>query len=129
MMPEWRAYSEAWMQRMLESLAPHVAGIAVWNTGGERTWRGKTPAFSLQRRSLARRALRAMGVGVSDRGPEAALGRLIDGGAYSRVLCHYGHFATAFMDVWRRTSLPLFVHIHGADATFDLRQHHDPGRP
>ncbi|MCW8131530.1 MAG: glycosyltransferase family 4 protein [Planctomycetota bacterium] len=128
LMPEWRAYSEAWMQRMIEALEPHIGCIAALNTEGERAWRGRVPAVSLQKRNLLRRGLQEIGIRIRGATTGASLRRLIDSGRFTKVLCHYGHFAAMFMDVWRAMDIPLYIHVHGADATLDLRSHADPNK-
>lgn len=129
MLPDWRAYSEAWMQRMIEALEPKVSGVMAWHTEGEKRWRGRIPAIPLQRRSLMRRGLREFGVKLPGGTPPEILRHEIDSGRHTRVLCNYGHFAARFMDVWQATQIPLFIHVHGADVTFDLRKHDAPGQP
>lgn len=128
LMPEWRAYSEAWLQRMIEALEPHIGCIVAMNTEGERSWRGRIPAVSLQKRNLLRRGLQELGIQIRGTTTGASLRRLIDSGRFTKVLCHYGHFAAMFMDVWRTVDIPLYIHVHGADATLDLRAHADPNK-
>jgi len=125
MMPLWTAPSEVWMQRMLEELGDDLGTVVAWNTAGETSWRGRARAVALRpRRSLFDRLLARLSI----RSPKQILLREIRRPGISHILCHYGEFAVHFMDVWRTTNMPLFIHFHGFDATFDLRSVEQPGK-
>jgi colanic acid/amylovoran biosynthesis glycosyltransferase len=130
-MPSWSAHSELWMQRMLEEIEPHLVAVAAL-APTERAWRGRVPAVTLglgQPARLGRRLLRGFGVkavpyaGVVSVG---AMRRAVDDAAVTVVLVHYVDFALAFQEVWASASKPVYVHCHGYDVTWDLRQSANP---
>jgi glycosyltransferase involved in cell wall biosynthesis len=134
MMPQWEATSEVWMHRMLAGLSEYLAAVLVSDSQGNRYWRGEVPAISLnpseQSVRYASRVCAFFGLTLKKKKPkerdilQKALRRL----PVDRVLCHYGTFATKFMEVWERLDLPLFIHFHGYDATFDLRNFDQPDK-
>jgi len=127
MMPNWTAPSEVWMQRMMEALGDALGAVIAWDTGGATSWRGRVRALSLRQtaRPVRSRPLRLLLLGLAlirnRASPQEVLLREIKRNGITHVLCHYGEFAVKFMDVWRAIDIPLFVHFHGYDATFDLR--------
>ena len=46
----------------------------------------------------------------------------------SLVFVHFLDFATQFLDVWERLDIPVVIHCHGYDITWDVR-HHVTGVP
>lgn len=129
-MPNWSAYSELWIQRMLEALEPQLAAVGAL-APTERTWRGKIPSLalgapapSIWRRACHRAGLRGLVQQTFD--ASRVLQEAAESPAVTVVLAHYLDFAVRFQDVWDRTEKPLFVHCHGYDVTWDLREFHDP---
>lgn len=121
MMPNWTAPSEFWLQRMLEELEDELGLVVSWNTGGETTWRNKVRAISLtQYPSGIDSILTRFGYKSNYYKPQQILLRELQNKELTHVLCHYGALAVEFMDVWRNTDIPLYIHFHGFDATFDL---------
>jgi len=132
MLPMWEEASGGWMERMMASLSPYIATIATGDSQGQTRWREGIPIHSLlpapsEIRYMTRlfgwaglRLLRTAGK------PQKALRQALDSSQVGQVFCQYGAYAAEFMDVWRETDIPLFIHFHGYDATFDLRRSDDP---
>jgi len=124
MMPIWQSASETWVQRMLEELDGDLSAVVAWDTNGQQKWKGSVRAISL---SPSSRALRYYyrfahkATSTSESIAHMILLREISRRGVKRILCHYGEFAVNFMSVWNRVNVPLYVHFHGYDATFDLR--------
>lgn len=132
MMPNWAAPSEVWMERMMEALGSDLGAIVVGDSCGATLWRNQVRVASLRSvdtpvrgwsRLLRRFGLRLVRPGLS---PTEVLLNEIGRPGVSHVLCHYGEWALRFMPVWRAVDIPLFVHFHGYDATFDLCSEDDP---
>ena len=131
MMPNWSAPSETWIQRMLEELGGDLGAVVSLDTQGATRWRGGVRAVSLlSHRRLTRYSSYFLGrLGLAYLSSERViLLREIQRPGITHVLCHYGEFAARFMDVWRKANIPLFVHFHGYDATFDIRLDEQPAR-
>jgi len=132
MMPVWKAPSEVWMQRMLEELTDDLSSIICWDTQGEKMWRGIVRAVSLSPTTRAFRLLRFLlqYIGINQNDIEKQIiKRELSKRGVDQILCNYGAFAISFMEVWRKNDIPLFVHFHGFDATFDLRCDDQPDKP
>jgi colanic acid/amylovoran biosynthesis glycosyltransferase len=126
MMPLMTAPSEVWMQRMLEELDYDLGTVVAWDTGGATTWRNRVRAVSLQTPSALDRLLSVSRFhNMVKHDTEQILLREIRRKGITHALCHYGDFALRFMNVWRQVNIPLFVHFHGYDATFDRRHDAD----
>jgi glycosyltransferase involved in cell wall biosynthesis len=127
MMPQWRATTEAWMHRMLKGLAPHIAALIVNNAGRNKVWNEYLPVYSLdqppQKIRYVTRGLRVIGLELHQRKPvpHKRLAAIIEKLAPSHILCQYGTYFYQFQEFLAQTQVPLFVHFHGYDATFDLR--------
>lgn len=132
MMPRWEDANGGWMRRMMDCIADDVVAIAVEDSHGDGLWGESVPVVSLSppRREVRglSRLCRAAGMALEKISPkgDAALRRAIARFSVTHVLCQYGTYAAKFMDLWRSTDVPLFIHFHGYDVTFDLRL---PGQP
>jgi colanic acid/amylovoran biosynthesis glycosyltransferase len=132
MMPQWEAVSEVWMHRMMENLSRDLAAVAVSDTHGNKTWQSKVEAISLyppaSKIHYLTRLFRFLGLSLTKTAPEPRqiLLDAIRNLSVTQIFCQYGTFAVKFMDVWRETDLPLFVHFHGYDSAFDIRAHDQP---
>ena len=112
MTPNWAAPSEVWMQRMLEELGKDLDTVLAWDTGGAATWCGRARAVSLSRNTIPSRCLRVFlrSIGISQQKlAQIVLKNETKRREITRILCHYGAFAVSFMDVWRSSSVPLFI--------------------
>jgi len=119
LMPNFRAYSEAWMVRMMDALGDDLAVVAAGDTeGATETERGvrvvELNRFKRGRNFLAQRGKAHWAYRMSD------VLRVIEEEGVTHVLAHYANFALDFSWLWERTSVPVFVHVHGFDITFDL---------
>jgi glycosyltransferase involved in cell wall biosynthesis len=130
MMPKWSVPSETWMQRMMEELETDLGAVVSNDTKGEMRWRNHTRAVSLvpyaRCHRLYKKLIRRIIPDVSSY--SQILIKEIRRPGITKVLCHYGAFAVKFMDVWERTDIPLYIHFHGYDATFDLRSYEQPDK-
>jgi glycosyltransferase involved in cell wall biosynthesis len=132
MMPDWEAPSEVWMQRMLEELGNDLGTVVAYDTKGAKKWRDRACAVSLLRPdskyvrfyySLLHRPISS-----SKSFTHLTLLKEIKRPGITKILCHYGTFAAEFMDVWEKVDIPLYIHFHGFDATFDLRPYDLPDK-
>ncbi len=132
MMPQWNAVSEVWMHRMLEGLTDFIGGLVVTDSGGVSDWHGLFPVHSIKESThevrYASSLLKSFGFNLlkESTSPNKRLKQVIDEVSPSQILCHYGTFASNFSPVWEEIDIPLYIHFHGYDATFDLRQNADP---
>jgi len=120
------------MGRMIESLGSDLKVIVANDTKGEKTWRGSVPVYSKAHQPKEIRYLSRLFklFGYTFRrnppDPNKLIRRLIDRYSITHILCQYGIEAVKVMDTLQDINLPLFVHFHGFDATFDLRSHTQP---
>jgi colanic acid/amylovoran biosynthesis glycosyltransferase len=131
LMPTWQAPSETWMQRMLEELDDELGVVVAWETGGETMWRNHVRAVALNPRSSLSQYYNRFFHKIAPKMitfEQKVLLREIYRPEITQVLCQYGAMATEFMPVWRMTKIPLFIHFHGFDATFDRRQYNRLGK-
>lgn len=132
MMPDWQVPSETWMQRMLEELGNDLGLVVSNDTKGETRWRDRVHAVSLMPHSRSFRSyylqLIYKFIPKSMSYAQATLLKEINRPGITQILCNYGAFAVKFMDVWERTDIPLYIHFHGYDATFDLRSYVQPDK-
>lgn len=131
LMPNWKTPSEVFLQRMLEGLKDDLGCVVSWHTGGDKCWRNEVPAVSLSTPlwSFTERVLLRLKLSSQVMCDDDVLLRAIRKYRISRVLCHYAEFALRFEKVWEQTDVPLYIHFHGYDATFDLRSHDTPDNP
>lgn len=126
--------SELWLHRMIEVLEPHVTLIGAARTPDAR-WRERVPVVSINvpRERLRDRLVGRLGLGwLAGRDRSRELERLraiVESDRVDRVLVHYLTLALRAEPVWHATDVPLFVHCHGYDVTWDLRHHRYPHRP
>lgn len=129
-MPAWSGPSELWLQRMLEELEPYLVAVAA-RRPDEDAWRGKIPAVTLEDRSWSGRHLRPHLGRFHDEHAHArrVLRGVIESPEVTAVLVHYLDFAMAFRELWETTTKPVFVHCHGRDVTWELRDAETPEAP
>jgi len=124
MMPILTAPSEEWMQRMLDEIGDNISAVASSHTDGIKEWRGHKVLYLGLPHTLLSRILHCFG--ILGKSPEKTLLHLIRHSRITHVLCQYGTYAVQFMNVWQSCDVPLSVHFHGYDATFNLRTHTNP---
>ena len=131
LMPTWKASSEVFLQRMIEELKDDLGCIAAWDTEGDVFWHGDIPAVSLTtpQWTSSEKALLYLKLLSRRMSTNDVLSRTISKYHISKVFCHFADFALLFSTVWERIGLPLYIHFHGYDATFDLRHHEAPEVP
>ena len=131
-MRSWKASSEVWMARMMGSLGSDLKVIVANDTKGDKTWRGLVPVYSKAHPPKEIRYIsklfKLFGFTLRKNAPDndKLLRRLINRYSITHILCQYGIEAVKVMDTLRGVNLPIFVHFHGFDATFDLRSHTQP---
>lgn len=132
MMPNWNATTEHYMQHMMKSLGDNLKAVVVNNTLGNNVWDERIPAYSTDvkfgRIKYVSRAFNYFGLKLEKKlaTNNALLNNTIQNHAITHILCQFGDHAYRFMDFWRENSLPLFVHFHGSDLTFDRRRNDQP---
>lgn len=120
------------MQRMIEALEPDIACVAALRPT-EARWRGRIPAVALEdsRPALWRKLVRRAGLNLAvkpRRSGVSVLKRAVDAPEVTRILVQYLNFAVDLESAWAGTPKPLFVHCHGYDCTWDLREHSPVGQ-
>jgi colanic acid/amylovoran biosynthesis glycosyltransferase len=124
-MPIWSAESELWMQRMLHMVAPNLAAICA-----ERplttAWDGVVPTVSITP-SFSRLERVAIRLGLMPaRGRLDQLRDALNKFRPKTMLIHYLHYAMTFEPVISACSQNVFIHCHGCDVSWDLRNHETP---
>jgi colanic acid/amylovoran biosynthesis glycosyltransferase len=134
LLPKLGLASEVWMRRMMTGLRGDLAAVAANDTQGSHDLGDAVRAIALRPPArpirLVSGGFRLLGFAFARGTPKEAdiLRRAIRRLRVTRVLCQYGSFAARFMNVWRETDIPLFVHFHGFDVFFDLRTPDHPDR-
>ena len=118
LIPHWPGASEVWLRRMIDAIEGDVCAIATFSPP-RKDWNGRVPVVDLMP-GAARFAAKAKikwlpGIG------NGALRRILNEFNVTSVFCHYMNFAVAFSDVWKSVDVPLYIHCHGYDVTWDLR--------
>lgn len=116
MAPELGSASHLWMRRQLEALAPETVGVIT--TRGNGTWvpdgiKVVEMPYTRGRGPITARALRLLS--------QARMAWEARNRSASAVLVHYLTTATALRRAWGWMGQPVFVHCHGYDVTWDLR--------
>lgn len=124
------ASSQLWMRRMLEMLGPADAEVV--------SAAGRVPAVIAQRYvchklelAVWERAAQRVRLARREderRRQEKALARVLKRRAPKAVLVHFLTVAVRFRRVWEQSPVPVFVHCHGYDVTWDLRAATDAAR-
>jgi glycosyltransferase involved in cell wall biosynthesis len=125
MMANYSAVSETWLRRMLDGIREHVAAVAAVGIADVDPSLQDLPHFDLARTKRGRRFIERFAKSWLLRHEE--LRRFIKDEGISHVFCHYGTLATSYLPLFRELDVPVFVHFHGFDATFDLLN--DDGSP
>ena len=124
LMPNYKAFSEVWLQRMIEMIQSNVCLIGAYGTT-ESLWREQIPVLDLTRLPLPIHLLNKFFPVVKDT-DIFQVRKAVNYGLCDAVLIHYLEFALKFESVWRSSNKPLFVHCHGYDITWNLRMHQEP---
>jgi colanic acid/amylovoran biosynthesis glycosyltransferase len=123
--------SVLWMRRMLEGLERDVATLVTENDPGAfYTSRYPTVVVNDGPSLLLWKIARQLGIIDSIPRTAAAVRpfvRAMEREDVSSALVHYLTSAARFREVWRRCPKPVFVHCHGWDVAWDLREGPEPG--
>jgi glycosyltransferase involved in cell wall biosynthesis len=113
------------MQRMLSMVGPNLSAVCAENVRA-LTWNGSVPAVSLNPQySLFDRVKLRLGLmevpSRIDRAREA-LRRFEP----RKILLHYLHYAATFESMIESCDQDVYIHCHGCDITWNLRDHRTP---
>lgn len=113
---------------MIAGLGNECVGIAgrTRADGGEEKL--ALPFERLRTRNVVHRLLPKPLRRFSPMRPASLLVRFAEKVGADRVLCHFGVVAIEYSEAWEKVELPLFVHFHGFDFTFDLREQDGTGK-
>jgi len=131
LMRNWDLPSELFMQRMIEMLEPHLTAVGAVNPD-EATWRGRVPALKLGREKftslLKRQLFLKRKAKQTTRDAHRIVAQTIKSRGVKSVLCHFLSFAIELKPAWNACDIPLYVHCHGQDVTWDLRRSDNPNK-
>lgn len=127
-MPNYRAVSEPWLERMVDELGENVVLVAAPCVGGATTFGKGLPLFEMARlqrarRFFSRRGLASIGYRLPELAKEAQ--RL----QVNVVLCHFANFAIEIAPLWKALDVPVYVHNHGMDVHPFMRESVPPFAP
>ena len=109
-------------------VGPHLAAVCAYDPT-ERTWNGQVPAVSLlPPHSLFTRAVRRIGF-TRHGGAADSLRKALRQFRPEQIVLHYLDFAAQFEAVLNSCDQDVFIHCHGYDITWDLRNHDTPETP
>jgi colanic acid/amylovoran biosynthesis glycosyltransferase len=140
LLPYLRLDSEGWMQYLLKGLEHDLTVIGTNNSQGETKWGNQTPVVELTRSgSIFYRTRRKLGRICSRQSVSPSqiwvellqrnLEKAIRKHQPSAILSHYGDFALIYKEVFDLFDIPVFIHFHGYDATFNFKDYTDPEQP
>lgn len=123
-MQNYAATSELWLQRQLEMLAGDIAFIAATD-GEEKLWNGSTPVVNLYSDyPMLKKILMQTGL-TRIRSPQEryceVLSRQLLRTRTDVILVNYLTLAYDLRELLDSTDLPIAIHTHGYDITWDLR--------
>lgn len=126
--------SVLWMRRMLDGLADQVSVLAA-EVPPNPSLQGRFETAVLQDGRLESKLWRLLyRLRVVERIPAgrrsvAILRRAVQRPDVEQILVHYANLAAKYAAVWKTTDKPVWVHCHGYDVTWDLRQPQPPHAP
>lgn len=123
--------SHVWMQRMRSMLGPQICvnidDLRHTNRGSDLAADTRYVPRKLSRLTRMAKTMRLTRATDQRLRSEWLLSEISRSGATS-VFVHFLDFATQFHDVWNRLDIPVVVHCHGYDITWDVC-HHLKGTP
>ena len=131
LMPRYLSASEPWLLASIQGLGDEVVGIAGRSIADQTSFDrliGMPPFFRLRSRNVIHRILPKSLRRFSPYRGDQILKRAIEQTQANCVLCHFGTMALDHEQLWNEIELPLYVHFHGFDTMFDLRDPQDPSR-
>lgn len=125
--------SEVWLTRSFELLGPSLCGVATRHVNHNvpiKQW-----GISWEYAKLPFRLRRRLGLTLGGRPldfPEHRIVSLCRMQKVQTVIVHFASLALQLTRAWDTISQPVLVHVHGADVTWDLKDHsgarlHPPG--
>lgn len=133
LMPDWAIASEPWMMRMLEMTRPNLVAIGC-NRPPTGHWHN-VPIYTMdwQPRPWHQRIkAKLTGNPASNTwlSPDQQLQRIIQRHDIDCILIHFANNALIYRNTFnQRPDIPVFVHCHGLDVTWDLRHYQPPHDP
>jgi len=103
---------------MIDAIEEDVCAIATF-TPPMSNWNGRIPVIDLMPRAI-RFAAKAKIKWLPCLG-DRALVQVFEDFRVKSVFCHYLNFALGFKNVWETIDIPLHIHCHGYDITWDCR--------
>lgn len=134
MMPNFRAATEVWLWRMISLLDDYLKLIVVKDAAGATNWDNGVPVLSLRSQPAEIPGLSpllkrfGLDLSTSSRSGKTEILREIVHLKVDKILCQYGTFAVQNSELLQESGLPIYIHFHGYDAFFDLRQSEAPGK-
>lgn len=123
--------SHVWMRRMRGLLSKEIA-VSIDDGRNTRKVPQEDSGLRLVPRKLGRMK-RVLGrLKLTEETSESLrtewLKREIDNSRATHVLVHFLNYATEFNEVWRNIEIPVLIHCHGYDISFDVRDY-QTGQP
>jgi glycosyltransferase involved in cell wall biosynthesis len=130
--PKLDTISQLWLQRMMQAIERHVVAIGCENH--KQTDWNQIPIFSLKELpgTFSRKVQRRLGIlkkptSAIQRG-ERLLRLLKKLPNVRKILINFINYAVSFEPELSSIKLPIYVHAHGFDSTWDLRLFENPER-
>jgi glycosyltransferase involved in cell wall biosynthesis len=117
-----------WMSQLIEGLGSETVAIAARTQASSDLKPLEIPFVRLRSRNPLHRYLPKSVRPASPLSASNILLRTIRRTDADRILCHFGTEAIEYESVWDRCDVPLFVHFHGYDASFDMLEQDGSGR-
>lgn len=129
MAPSLSSVSELWLGRMIRGLGDDIGLLTAWSCDQKR-WDNQIPIVPLlQKAAWGRTWCHRLGLPVETDslglGSQAVV-REAKAAGITAIFSHYLDFTLKCRRVWEPLGLPLFVHCHGYDVTWNYRKHTSP---
>ncbi len=126
--PTYNSVSEVWQQRHIQMLSEHIEKIVTIDTD-ERKWQNKIPVVNINPdKTLLVRIKKKLNINFdSNKVLSDKLDNLLN--KDNIIFIQYLNFAVKFKDTINKCTNNVYIHVHGFDITWDLRQHNNPSNP
>ena len=121
--------AEPWLFRMVRGLGTECVGVAGRTDAGISNSDLGVPYKRLRSRNLFHRVLPRSLREKSPYRPAKVLEAFGSQQKADRILCNYGTVAVELAEAWDLLKLPLFVHFHGFDFMFNMKELDGSGKP
>ncbi len=121
-MKNYNAASELWLQRQIEMLKKNITFIAATDNT-EKTWHNTIPVINLSRYSTFKKILEKFKILTKKPTTERyceALTKALGANKVNVIFINYLSLSFDLKDVLLKTDLPIVIHTHGYDITWDL---------